>query len=82
LSSLRASTNEGVPGVVDQGVDSPGAIKNCAHTTLDRLFVANIDVDRFDTLQSFLGSAVPPRGPEDSETVAGKQTGDGSTDSR
>jgi hypothetical protein len=49
---------------------------------MDRLLVANIDVDPLDILQSYLGSAIPPRGPEDSETVAGKQTGDGSADSR
>jgi hypothetical protein len=49
---------------------------------MDRLLVANIDVDQLDILESSLASAIPPRGPEDSETVAGKQTGDGSTDSR
>jgi hypothetical protein len=48
---------------------------------MDRLVVANIDVDQLDILESSLGSAIPLRGPEDSETVAGKQTGDGSTDS-
>jgi hypothetical protein len=49
---------------------------------MDRILVANIDVGQLDILESSLGSATSPRGPEDSETVAGKQTGDGSTDSR
>jgi hypothetical protein len=49
---------------------------------MDRLVVTNIDVDQLNILQSSLGSAIPPRGSEDSETVAGKQTGNGSTDSR
>jgi hypothetical protein len=74
----------GIPVVdcANQGVDSSGPVKNCAHARMDRLVVANIDVDQLDILESSLGSAIPPRGPEDSETVAGKQTGDGSTDSR
>ena len=44
--------------------------------------VANVDVDQLDILQSSVDSAIRPRSPEDSETVAGKETGDGSADSR
>jgi hypothetical protein len=68
---LFERADEGVPSIVDQGVDSSGPVKNSSYTRIDRLSVANIDVDQHDILQSFLGSAIPPHGPEDSETVAG-----------
>jgi|SRR6266849_1774509 len=74
--------NHRVACVVDQNIDPPGAIKNCTQARMDRLLFANVDVNPLDILQSSRGPGISPFGSEDSETMAGKQTGDGSTDSR
>jgi hypothetical protein len=67
---LFERANEGIAGVVDQGIDSTGPIKNRPHAGMHRLLVANVNVNQLHFLQRSLRTGISPGGSEDPKAVA------------